>query len=252
MYGYFVLKHDDLHVYRRARFYIDLTYNSYHKHNFRKFLWTFPSIWIEKIRYIEPILLHLYGVQNTNKKIVRKWIHTETHTNRWLCTQCWFVLYQVSLNAWWRLYASANWISLGSGNGLSPVRRHAWMFTNADALSTRPKGTYINGIIFEVIELKRFCKEMYLKIPSHRWCQFCLGLDVLMPIPYIILILILIKALMTTIFCRKINSGILEFISKRKFEVNIVPVNCLYFHDYYCMYTSNPLFSMPRRLTAWN
>ena len=125
--------------------------------------------------------------------------------------------YYLQIEVEWQIYASANWISLGSGNGLSPVRRHAWIFTNADVLSTRPKGTYINGIIFEVIELKRFCREMYLKIPSHRWCLFCFGLDVLIPVPYIIRILIFVKALMTTILCRKINSGILELISKRKF-----------------------------------
>ena len=122
--------------------------------------------------------------------------------------------YYLHIEVEWQIYASANRISLGSGNGLSPIRHHAWMFTNADVLSTRPQGTYINDIIFEVIELKRFCKEMYLKIPSHRWCQFCLGLDVLISIPYIIRILILVKALMTTILCTKGNSGILEVISK--------------------------------------
>ena len=35
-------------------------------------------------------------------------------------------------------YASVNWLSLGSGNGLSPVRRQAITWTNADLLSIRP------------------------------------------------------------------------------------------------------------------
>ena len=126
--------------------------------------------------------------------------------------------YYLQIEVEWQIYASTNWINLGSGNGLSPVRRHAWIFTNADVLSTRPKETYINEIIFEVIELKRFCKEMYLKIPSHRWCQFCLGLDLLILIPYVIRILILVKALMTAILCRTIDRGILEFISKENLK----------------------------------
>ena len=36
------------------------------------------------------------------------------------------------IDAEWRIYASVNYILIGLGNGLSPVRRHAIMWTNAD------------------------------------------------------------------------------------------------------------------------
>ena len=37
-----------------------------------------------------------------------------------------------------RLYASMNWVSIGSCNGLSPVRRQTITWTNADVLSSVP------------------------------------------------------------------------------------------------------------------
>ena len=37
-----------------------------------------------------------------------------------------------------RRYASVNWVDIGSGNGLSPVRRQGITWTNAALLSIRP------------------------------------------------------------------------------------------------------------------
>ena len=34
------------------------------------------------------------------------------------------------------IYASVNWVSVGSGNGLSPIRRQAITWTNTGLLST--------------------------------------------------------------------------------------------------------------------
>ena len=47
---------------------------------------------------------------------------------------------------WYRIYASANWVSIGPGNGLSPVRRQAITWTNADLLSIGLLGTNFSEI----------------------------------------------------------------------------------------------------------
>ena len=45
------------------------------------------------------------------------------------------------------IYASVNWVSIGSGNGLSPVRRQAITGTNADILSIGLLETNFNEIL---------------------------------------------------------------------------------------------------------
>ena len=39
-----------------------------------------------------------------------------------------------------------NWVSIGAGNGLAPVRRQATTRTNADSVSIRLKGTTFSEI----------------------------------------------------------------------------------------------------------
>ena len=51
------------------------------------------------------------------------------------------------------MYASLNWVSTGSGNGLSPVRRQAITWTSADLLSIRPLGTNFSEIQIEIQNL---------------------------------------------------------------------------------------------------
>ena len=46
----------------------------------------------------------------------------------------------------WRIYIPVNYTSIGSGNGLAPVRRQAIALTNADLLSIWPLGTDSNEI----------------------------------------------------------------------------------------------------------
>ena len=48
------------------------------------------------------------------------------------------------------IYASVNWVRIGSDNGLSPVRRQAITWTNADLLSFGPWGTNFSGIRIEI------------------------------------------------------------------------------------------------------
>ena len=62
-------------------------------------------------------------------------------------------------------------------NGLSPGRRQAIIWTNAGILLIGPWGTNFSEIL---IGIQAFSfKEMHLKMSSAKWCQFCLGLNVL-------------------------------------------------------------------------
>ena len=66
---------------------------------------------------------------------------------------------------------------IGSGNGLSPGRRQAIIWTNAEILSIGPLGTNFSEIS---IEINTFSfKKMRLKVSSAKWRPFCLGLNVL-------------------------------------------------------------------------
>ena len=66
---------------------------------------------------------------------------------------------------------------IGSGNGLSPGRRRASIWTSAGILSTWPSGT---NFIEMSIEIHTFSlKKMHLKLSSGKGRPFCLGLNVL-------------------------------------------------------------------------
>ena len=74
------------------------------------------------------------------------------------------------------MYASVNWTSIGSGNGLSPVRGQAITRINSDLLSTECLGTNFNEIWTKI---RKFSfTEMRVKLSSAKWRPFCLGLDV--------------------------------------------------------------------------
>ena len=74
-------------------------------------------------------------------------------------------------------HSSVNWVSFGLYNSLSPGRRQAIIWTNADIFSFRPQGTYFNEILFG-IQLFSFTK-MRLNMSSEKWRPFCPGGDVL-------------------------------------------------------------------------
>ena len=63
------------------------------------------------------------------------------------------------------------WISIGSGNGLSPARCQAIIWTNAELLSIGPLGTNFSQI---VIVIQTFS---FKKMSSAKWWPFCLGED---------------------------------------------------------------------------
>ena len=66
---------------------------------------------------------------------------------------------------------------LGSDNGLSPGRRQAIIWTNAEILLIGPLGTNFSEILIEIqtFSLKKIC----LEILSAKCCSFRLGLNVL-------------------------------------------------------------------------
>ena len=67
--------------------------------------------------------------------------------------------------------------SIGSDNGLSPERRQAIIWTNAEILLIGPLGTNFSEIL---IEIQTFSlKKIHLKMSSAKCCSFRLGLNVL-------------------------------------------------------------------------
>ena len=82
-----------------------------------------------------------------------------------------------SLNSpWCHIYASANQGSIGSDNGLSPIRRQAIIWTNADIL-LGPLWTNFNEIVFH-IHMCSF-KKINLKMSCAKWRLCHIGLNVL-------------------------------------------------------------------------
>ena len=68
-------------------------------------------------------------------------------------------------------------IIIGSDNGLSPGRRRAIIWTNAEIWSMGPLGTNFSEILIEIHEFS--FKKMHLKMLSAKWRLFGLGLNVL-------------------------------------------------------------------------
>ena len=66
---------------------------------------------------------------------------------------------------------------IGSNNGLSPGRRQAIIWTNAELLLNGPLGTNFSEILIEILTFS--FKKMCLKVSSAKWRPFCLGLNVL-------------------------------------------------------------------------
>ena len=72
----------------------------------------------------------------------------------------------------------SNLTIIGSDNDLSPGRRQAIIWTNAEMLLIGPLGTNFIEILIEVQAFS--FKKMHLKMSSAKWRPFCLGLNVLM------------------------------------------------------------------------
>ena len=89
------------------------------------------------------------------------------------------VSYDGDLTHWGRAthICISNLTIIGSDNGLSPGRRQAIIWTNAQLLSIGPLQTYFNE---NLIKIQQFSlKKMHMKMSSAKWCPSCLGLNVL-------------------------------------------------------------------------
>ena len=66
---------------------------------------------------------------------------------------------------------------IASDNGLSPSRRQAIIWANAEILLIRPLGTNVSEMLIEIHAFS--FKKMHLKMSSAKRRPFCLGLNVL-------------------------------------------------------------------------
>ena len=73
------------------------------------------------------------------------------------------------------VYASVNWVSIGSGNGLSPLWPQAIFWNNADLLSIGPLGTNLSEIQIKIWSFS--FTEILLKVSSVKRHPFCPGRD---------------------------------------------------------------------------
>ena len=67
------------------------------------------------------------------------------------------------------------YVNIGSNNDLSPIRRQAIIWTNAEILLIGPIGTDFSEILTEIYIFS--FKKMHLKMSSAKWRRFCLGLN---------------------------------------------------------------------------
>ena len=72
-----------------------------------------------------------------------------------------------------RIYASVNWVIIGSDSCLSPGRRQALIWTSAGVLFIRTLGTNFSEIWSE-IHIFSF-KTVHWKMSSAKWRPFCPG-----------------------------------------------------------------------------
>ena len=76
---------------------------------------------------------------------------------------------------------------IGSDNGLSPERHQAIIWTNAGILLIGPLGTNFSEMLIEIHTFS--FKKIHLKLSSGKWRPFCLGLNVLNLIHFLLLFL---------------------------------------------------------------
>ena len=80
-------------------------------------------------------------------------------------------------------YVSVNWVSIGSDNGLSPVRRQAIIWTYTEFLSIGLLATKFSKFLIKIENYSS--QKLYFKLSSAKWWPFCLGLNMLIPVEYV-------------------------------------------------------------------
>ena len=75
----------------------------------------------------------------------------------------------------WRIYASLNWVTLGSDNGLSPIRRHAIIWTNDGMSLIGPLGTHFKETLIKIHTFTDQCippsQSHGSRQPGHGWSR---------------------------------------------------------------------------------
>ena len=84
-----------------------------------------------------------------------------------------FRIDDAAANCWCRIYASVSWVSTGSGNGLSPVRRQAqcWIIVNWTP------GIGILSFLFNKMHLKVLSAKMVAILSRGRWVKMTAALS---------------------------------------------------------------------------
>ena len=72
-----------------------------------------------------------------------------------------------------RIYASVNWVNIGSDNVMSPGRREAFIWTSVGILLIWTLGINFNRILSK-IHIFPF-KKIHWKLSSAKWWPFCPG-----------------------------------------------------------------------------
>ena len=75
----------------------------------------------------------------------------------------------------WPICAPVRWAIIVSDNGLSPFRRQAIIWNNAEMLLIGTLGTNFSEILSEIHTFS--FKKMHLKMSSAKWRQLCLDLN---------------------------------------------------------------------------
>ena len=105
----------------------------------------------------------------------------------WQCIDrgCWikivvnkiFAKWRVLFTRWGRVICVGKLTIIGSGDGLSPARHRAIIWTNAGILLIEPLGTKFSEISIEVHAFS--FKKLQFKMLSGKWRPSCIGLKVL-------------------------------------------------------------------------
>ena len=103
----------------------------------------------------------------------------EYFNRNWSCYKGFLLFWSRCLTHWgWVTHICISKLTIiGSDNGLSPGRRQAIIWTNAQILLIVPLGTNFSEILTEIYKFS--FKKMHLKMLYGKWQTSCLGLNVL-------------------------------------------------------------------------
>ena len=101
---------------------------------------------------------------------------------------------------------------IGSDNGFSPGRRQVIIWANAGILLIGPLGTNFSEILIGILTFS--FKKMHLKMSSAKWRPFCLGLNVLRDLFFLVHACVVNDSLTIIVAVRNSTSLILTIYSR--------------------------------------